>query len=135
MSNELGGKIKAIEGRMDEIAVLQKHIGNYGKTRDVYAAYRQDGYSKRFLAEHEREIALHKEAKKAFDSLDLERIPSIKGLRQEYFALLAQKKTLYEEYNAVRKDMKDFLTAKSNVDRLLGYRDTEQAKETRSPQL
>jgi hypothetical protein len=33
---------------------LQKHIGAYGKTRDVYAAYRASGYSKKYYVEHEQ---------------------------------------------------------------------------------
>ena len=48
--NELSGTIKRTEGRMAEIAALQKQIVNYSKTRDVYAAYRKAGYSKKFLA-------------------------------------------------------------------------------------
>lgn len=47
--NELSGTIKRTEGRMAEIAALQKQIANYSKTRDVYAAYRKAGYSKKFL--------------------------------------------------------------------------------------
>ena len=45
---------------MAEIAVLKTHIINYSKTRDVYVAYRKAGYSKKFLAEHEADILLHR---------------------------------------------------------------------------
>ena len=48
---------------MAEIAVLREHIVNYAKTRDTYVAYRKAGYSKKFLAEHESEITIHKAAK------------------------------------------------------------------------
>ena len=41
----------------------------YAKTRDVYAAYRKDGYSRKFYGEHETEILIHKAAKAAFDEL------------------------------------------------------------------
>ena len=44
---------------------LKKHIQNYAKTRDMYAAYRKAGYSKKFFEEHRAEITLHKAAKKA----------------------------------------------------------------------
>lgn len=63
--HELSGRIKAAEARMSEIAALKTQIINYSKTREAYAAYRKAGYSKKFLAEHEREILLHKAAKKA----------------------------------------------------------------------
>jgi hypothetical protein len=114
---------------MDEISALQKHIGAYGKTRDVYAAYRASGYNRKYLAEHEAEILTHKEAKKAFDALGLKKIPSIKGLQQEYAALLAEKKKLYVSYNEAKREMRDILTAKNNVDRLLHYSDAGRGRE------
>lgn len=59
---------------MAEIAVMKKHIINYAKTREVYAAYRKAGYSKKFLAEHEADILLHKAAKKAFDEMGVKNV-------------------------------------------------------------
>lgn len=118
--NELSGTIKRTEGRMAEIAALQKQIANYSKTRDVYAAYRKAGYSKKFLAAHETEILLHKAAKAAFDKLGLQKLPTYKTLQAEYAGLLAEKKKAYAEYAAAKKEMQEVLTAKANVDRLLG---------------
>ena len=105
---------------MAEIAALQKQIANYSKTRDVYAAYRKAGYSKKFLAAHETEILLHKAAKAAFDKLGLQKLPTYKTLQAEYAGLLAEKKKAYAEYAAAKKEMQEVLTAKANVDRLLG---------------
>ena len=51
--NELTEQIKEKESRLNEISSLQKHIGHYSRTRDVYVEYRKSGYSKKFLAEHE----------------------------------------------------------------------------------
>lgn len=118
--NELSGTIKRTEGRMAEIAALQKQIANYSKTRDVYAAYRKAGYSKKFLAAHETEILLHKAAKAAFDKLGLQKLPTYKTLQAEYAGLLAEKKKAYAEYAVAKKEMQEVLTAKANVDRLLG---------------
>jgi len=118
--NELSAVVKGSEKRMAEIAVLQKHIVNYSKTRDIYVAYRKAGYSKKFLAEHEGDILLHKTAKKAFDDLGVKKIPSVKALRTEYAELLASKKKAYGEFVTVRSDMREAQTAKANVDRLLG---------------
>lgn len=72
----LSDKIKASEKRLSEIISLQKHIGTYRKTRDIYVRYRQSGYSKKFLAAHEADIILHKAAKQEFDKLGLEKLPS-----------------------------------------------------------
>jgi len=130
----ISGGIKAIEERMKEISELQKQIGNYGKTKDVYTAYRNAGYSKKYRAEHESEILIHQAAKKSFDDSGLKKIPSVKALKQEYATLLADKKKLYSEYHAAKKEMKDLLIAKSNVDRLLGYRDAEQETKKKNPE-
>ena len=117
---ELLAQIKEKEKRMTEIAVLRTHIINYSKTRDVYVAYRKAGYSKKFLADHEAEILLHKAAKKAFDDMGVKKLPTVKALQSEYAQLLAEKKAAYGEYRQSREEMRELLTAKANVDRLLG---------------
>ena len=122
---DLSEKIKAAEQRMAEIAVMKTHIINYSKTRDVYVAYRKAGYSKKFKAEHESEILLHQAAKKFFDETGLKKLPTVKGLQAEYAALLAEKKSAYAEYRKARDEMKELLTVKANVDRLMGYGKSE----------
>ena len=129
--NELSTQIKAAEKRMAEIAVLKTQIINYAKTRDTYVAYRKAGYSKKFLAEHEGDILLHKAAKKSFDELGVKKLPNVKSLQVEYAALLAEKKAAYADYRKVRDEMKELLTVKANVDHLLGRdrREAEKEKE------
>jgi len=130
--NELSGQIKAAEKRLAEIAVLRTHIINYSKTRDTYVAYRKAGYSKRFLAEHEADILLHKAAKKAFDELGMKKLPTVKSLQAEYAQLLEEKKKAYGEYRQARNEMKELLTVKANVDQVLGIErqeETEKEKE------
>ncbi|MBR4000414.1 MAG: relaxase/mobilization nuclease domain-containing protein, partial [Clostridia bacterium] len=117
--NRLSDEIKAAEKRMAEIAVLKTHIINYSKTREVYTAYRKSGYSKKFLAEHESDILLHKAAKKAFDELGVTKLPTVKSLQSEYAELLAKKKASYTEYRTAREEMKELLLHKSNIDRML----------------
>lgn len=41
-------------------------------------------------------------------------------LQAEYETLLAEKKKAYHEYTEAKKEMQEVLTAKANVDRLLG---------------
>ena len=106
---------------MAEIAVLKTHIINYSKTREVYAAYRKAGYSKKYLAEHESDIIIHKAAKNAFDELGVTKLPTVKSLQTEYSELLTAKKKAYAVYSSTRQEMRELLTAKANVDRLLGY--------------
>ncbi len=118
--NELSDQIKGMEKRLAEVAVLKTHIINYGKTRDVYVGYRKAGYSKKYLAEHEGDILLHKAAKKAFDELGVKKLPTVKALQAEYSTLLAEKKSAYAEYRTVRAEMKELLIHKSNVEQILG---------------
>ena len=117
--NELSAQIKKAEKRMAEIAVLRTHIVNYAKTREAYVAYRKAGYSKKFRAEHEAEILLHQAAKSAFDEMNMKKLPKIKELQAEYAKLLEEKKKTYAEYRRSREEMRELLTAKANVDRLL----------------
>ena len=111
---------------MAEIAVLRTHIINYVKTREVYTAYRKAGYSKKFLAEHEADILLHKAAKQAFDDLGIKKLPTVKSLQAEYAQLLEGKKKDYAEYRRSREEMRELLAAKANVDRLMGYGEERQ---------
>ena len=126
--NELSAQIKAAEKRIAEIAVLRTHIINYAKTRETYVAYRKAGYSKKFSEEHEQEILLHQAAKNAFDEMGVKKPPKVKDLQAEYAKLLEEKKKTYAEYRRSREEMRELLTAKANVDRLLKM-DEEQKKE------
>lgn len=127
--NTLAAQIKSAEKRMAELTVLRTQIINYSKTRDVYTAYRKAGYSKKFLAEHEADILLHKAAKKTFDDLGVQKLPRVKELQSEYAVLLAEKKKAYAEYQQARQEMQEVLTAKANVDRLLGMEEQNAQKE------
>ena len=127
--NMLSEKIKDTEKRMSEIKILKTNIINYSKTRDVYIAYRKSGYSKKFFIENESDILLHKAAKKTFDEIGLKKLPTIKNLQSEYSALIEEKKKLYSEYRQVRDEMRQILTAKANIDRLIEADAHEHKKE------
>ena len=110
----LSDKIKASEKRLSEIASLQKSIGTYRKTRDIYVQYRQSGYSKKFLVAYESDILLHKAAKQKFDKLGLAKLPPMDA------TLSSQKNKLYAEYKQTRQEVVDLQMAKHNIDRVLG---------------
>ena len=118
--HELSKQIKTMEKRMEELTSLRQHIINYSKTRNIYIAYRKAGYSKKFLAEHESDIILHKAAKAAFDSSGLKKLPTVKAINAEYTTLLSEKKSAYAAYREEQAEMKELLTVKSNVDQILG---------------
>ncbi len=127
--NDLRAQIKSAEKRMEEIGTLRTQIINYAKTRDTYVAYRKAGYSKKFLEAHREEIALHKAAKDAFDKLGLKKLPKVKDLNAAYAEILSQKKKLYPEYRRARDEMRELLTVKANVDRVLNMEAPEAGRE------
>ena len=135
--NILSAQIKDAEKRMTEISVMKTQLINYSKTRQVYADYREAGYSKKFLAEHDSDIILHKAAKKFLDEAGLKHFPPVKQLDKEYAELLSKKKEIYAEYRRVREESRELLTVKANVDRILDIKkdaaaEKEAPSETRS---
>ena len=105
---------------MSQNGELQKQIVNYSKTRAIYIEYRKAGYSKKFRAEHEADILIHQAARKYFDSLGVEKLPTIKALREEYTEVLEAKRKAYAEYKQVREEMRELQNVKANIDYLLG---------------
>ena len=118
--NELSAWIKSMEKQLNDNGELQKQIVNYSKTRAVYTQYRKAGYSKKFRAEHEADILIHQAAKKYFDSLKVEKLPTVKMLREEYASVLQEKRKAYAEYKQVRTEMRELQNVKANIDYLLG---------------
>jgi len=114
--NDLSAQIKAAEKRMAEIAVLRTHIVNYAKTREVY----------------EEEILLHQAAKNAFDEMGVKKLPKVKELQTEYAKLLEEKKKTYAKYRRSREEMRELLTAKANVDRVLKMEVEQDVKKDQS---
>ena len=127
---ELSEKLKVLEGRLQEITELKKQIINYVKTKDTYVAYRKSGYSSKFLEEHRADILIHKAAKETLAKITGD-IPRIKELNEEYDRILQLKRHVYAEYKQVRQDMKDYQTAKSNVDAFLYRDETEKSQKQR----
>ena len=127
--NALQTRVHAIDSRLADINALQKHIGAYGKTKDVFFQYRRAKNKRKFYLENETAIETCKAAKTYFNSLGLEKIPTIKSLKQEYATLSAEKRTLYSDYHVKRDHMQKVLTARQNVSLMLGDRKPERDRE------
>ena len=127
---EITERQKSLEARLAEIADLKKHIINYSKTKQIYVAYHESGYSKKFFEEHRQEITIHKAAKQAFDELQIAKLPSMQSLYEEFHQLAVQKKQDYAEYRQIRKEKEELLIAKRTVETILNIdRQKEQEKE------
>ena len=129
--NDLGAQMKAAEQRMKDISEVQRHIGTYSKTREVYAQYRKLTGRKqaKFYEQHTSEIEGCQAAKRYFNSLGLKKLPSMQSLKQEYAKLQAENKKRYPEYKQTREKMIELLTAKNNVERILGVTGKEKNRD------
>ena len=125
-------KIKDIEARLKTIAETQKHIGTYGKTREVYARYKASKWNRDFYEEHRAEITLHRAAKKYFDAQNFKgKLPSISSLKQEYATLAAEKKKLYGDYHKLKDSSRELAVARDNTERILGIKDAKNRDNSR----
>ena len=131
--HDLADRTKANSTRMAEISELQKHIGTYGKTREIYAQYRRLPPKKQeeFYAQHASAIISCEAAKRYFDGLGLKKLPSVQSLKQEYATLLAENKRLYPDQKKAKAEMMELLTVKHNTSRILGLAEEEKKREQR----
>ena len=135
---QLSGMEVSLVNAMSRETILRQYLdtlkGQYShKTREIYIAYRQAGYSKKFRQEHEAEILLHQAAKNAFDDMGVKKLPKVKELQTEYAKLLEEKKKIYAEYRRSREEMRELLTAKANVDRLLKMNEEQKQEKEKRP--
>ena len=116
---ELLKKMKNEEAQIREVAELKKHVLGYLRTREIYATYKKSGYARKFLVEHEQEILIHRAVKQAFDERKLTKLPTVQTLQTEYEALMTQRKKDYAEYKDTKNEMRELLTVRANVERIL----------------
>ena len=58
--------------------------------------------------------------------MGVKKLPKVKDLQAEYAKLLEEKKKTYAEYRRSREEMRELLTAKANVDRLMSMEEEKQ---------
>ena len=123
-------KIKVTEAAAHTNADLMAATVDYARTRAVFESYKAAKYSRKYYAEHEADIELHRAARATFQRiLSGARLPKMDTQKQERQRLTAEKRSAYKEYRAVRKDMQKLLTAKQNIDYLFSLTDAQKNKE------
>lgn len=123
--------IAKAEIRMKEIATIQKHIGTYRKTKDIYAEYIHRNKDVTFYAENKNAIDSCVNAKAHFNSLQKHKLPTIAQLRNEYASLQARKNKAYAVKNSVWKTKQELLKAQKNLNTLFKEHDTKNAEHTK----
>ena len=105
-------------------------VVQYAKTRPVFDGYKAAKYSRKYLAEHEAELADYRAAKATMgELLDGEKLPKMAELKEKRRQLAAQKKALYTEYRSAQEEMRQAVAVKANIDHLLGVTAGQHKKE------
>ncbi|MEY8356894.1 relaxase/mobilization nuclease domain-containing protein [Lachnospiraceae bacterium 54-53] len=126
----LSNSIKSTETAMRTNTELKTAVVDYAKTRPVFEGYKAAKYSRKYLAEHEADIAVYRAARATMDRLlNGAKLPKMGTLKADYQRLASDKKKAYREYREAKKDMQEIVTVKSNIDHLLGLTDGQKNKE------
>lgn len=116
--NALKGRIRAAQARMEEISRQKKAILIYRRMKEVYAKFRESGWSPAFYREHKADIEAHKEAQAVYSAAG-GKLPTLAELSEEYDLLLSQKRETGEEVSRLNEELKNLRRIKSNMDTLL----------------
>ena len=120
----LDGELRDTEAALSQTSRLMGATVDYAKTRPVFNGYKAARYSKKYLAEHEAELATYRAAKAAMNEiLGGAKLPKMDALKKERRELSEKKKALYAEYRKAQADMRQAVAVKANIDYLLGHTD------------
>jgi len=129
--HSISDNLKQTEAAMKLNAELKSAIVDYAKTRSIFAEYKAQKYSNKFLVEHGADIAVYRAAQSTMkEILNGGKLPKMDTLKAEWQTLTAAKKSGYAEYKAAQKDMREAVTIKANIDHLLGLTDIAHHRET-----
>ena len=128
--HELTEQLRQTEADLAYTSELMGAVVQYAKTRPVFDEYKAAKYSKRFLAQHEAELADYRAAKATLnDLLDGAKLPKMAQLKEKRRKLAAEEKALYAKYRAAQQEMRQAVAVKTNIDYLLGVTDGRKNKE------
>lgn len=117
----LAGELRDTEAALARTSDLMAATVEYATTRPVFDGYKAARYSKKYLAEHEAELASYRAAKAAMnDILAGAKLPKMDALKKSRRELAEKKKALYAEYRKAQEDMREAVAIKANIDHLLG---------------
>ena len=125
----LAGKLQEMEAALEKTSGLMAATVDYAKTRPVFDGYKAARYSKKYLAEHEAELASYRAAKAALNKLlNGEKLPKIADMKKTRQELAEKKKAFYAKYRKAQADMRQAVAVKANIDHLLGHTDGRENK-------
>ena len=123
-------QLRRTEADLSATSELMGAVVRYAKTRPVFDGYKATKYSRKYLAEHEAELADYRAAKATMgELLGGEKLPKMAELKEKRRQLAARKKALYTEYRSAQEEMRQAVAVKANIDHLLGVTDGQRKKE------
>ena len=126
----LAGDIQQTEAELSHVSDLMAAVVQYAKTRPAFDGYKAAKYSRKYLAEHEAELADYRAVKATMaELLGGEKLPKMDVLKEKRRQLAARKKALYLEYRKAQQDMRELVAVKGSVDHLRGLTDNQRNKE------
>ncbi|EDS12348.1 hypothetical protein ANACOL_01191 [Anaerotruncus colihominis DSM 17241] len=125
----LAGELQAVEAELDKTGHLMGAVVDYAKTRPVFDGYKTARYSKKYLAQHEGELATYRAARATMnDILAGAKLPKMDALKKSHRELAKKKEALYADYRAAQRQMRELVAVKGNVEHLLGLTDGRENK-------
>lgn len=118
-NDEAAATLKTVERRLGNMALLIKHISTYKGLRPVALELRQAKDKTAFRREHESQLVLYEAAAKALKEAGVKKLPNLYALKAEYKKLDGERERLSEQYNEVKKELKEYGIIKQNVDSIL----------------
>ena len=127
--HKLSDELRTTEEALSKTSELMAATVDYAKTRPVFDGYKAVRYSKKYLAQHEAELATYRAAKDTMNTiLNGAKLPKIEALKKSRRDLAGQKKELYAEYREAQQQMREAVAIKANIDHLLGITDERENK-------
>ena len=129
LAHKLAGELRDTETALSKTSELMGAVVQYAKTRPVFDGYKAARYSRKYLAQHEAELADYRAAKAAMSELlGGAKLPKMDTLKKQHRELSEKKKALYAEYRKAQADMRQAVAVKANIDHLLGHADEQKNK-------
>ena len=129
LAHKLAGELRDTEAALAKTSELMGAVVQYAKTRPVFDGYKAARYSRKYLAQHEAELADYRAAKAAMSELlGGAKLPKMDTLKKQHRELSEKKKALYAEYRKAQADMRQAVAVKANIDHLLGHADEQKNK-------
>ena len=125
----LSEELRQTEAALEKTTGLMAATVDYAKTRPVFDGYKAARYSKKYLSEHEADLATYRAARATMNELlDGAKLPKMADMKKSRQELAGKKKALYAEYRKAQADMRQAVAVKANIDYLLGVTDGRENK-------